>query len=89
MTRYYNENPQVKHWMDKCAMLQQEIDLLSEQLEDTISEANHWEYEYDELVSEVNKRYDEWQKEIKEKRDVLKHFNSLPWYKKLFFRFKL
>ena len=35
MTRYYyNENPQVRHWMEKCAILQQEIDITREELED-------------------------------------------------------
>lgn len=89
MERYYNENPQVKHWMEKCAMLQQEIDLLKEQLEVTTSEALHWEYEYDELVSVVNKRYDNWEKEIREKREAFEYFNSLPWYKKMFYKFKI
>ena len=75
--------------MGKCAMLEQEIDLLNEKLEDANFEANHWESDYDELVSVVNKRYDEWQTEMKEKREALKHFNSLPWYKKLFYKFRV
>lgn len=33
MTRYYNENPQVRHWMEKCAMLQQELDIVNEETE--------------------------------------------------------
>lgn len=34
MTRYYfNENPQVRHWMGKCATLQQDLDIANERME--------------------------------------------------------
>ena len=34
MARYYfNENPQVRHWMGKYAMLQEELDCAIDQLE--------------------------------------------------------
>jgi hypothetical protein len=34
MKRYYfNENPQVRHWMGKCAMLQQELDTANETID--------------------------------------------------------
>ena len=71
MTRYYhNENPQVRHWMGKCAKLEQEIDILHEQLN----------------TSEFC--LDFWSKEAEELKYRVKEFNSLPWYKKIFFKFK-
>lgn len=72
MTRYYNENPQVKHWMEKCAMLQQELDIINEETE------------------LLKQKYIADMKEIKEAATSLfEKFNSLPWYKKMFYKFKL
>ena len=67
--RYYNENPQVRHWMGKCAKLEQEIDMLYEQLK----------------ASEACLEF--WFKEIQKLKDRVEEFNSLSWYKKIFFKF--
>ena len=72
MSKYYfNENPQVRHWMGKCAKLEQEIDILHEQLK----------------ASEVCLEC--WFKEIQELKERVEFFNALPWYKKIFFKFKI
>ena len=79
MTRYYfNENPQVRHWMGKCAMLQQELDKLSEE------NLNLKELYADALGAEDFWKFDSkaTQERIKES---FKNFNALPWYKKMFF----
>lgn len=76
MTRYYhNENPQVTLWMEKCEMLQKELDLL-------VEDYNKLEEGYDFYKAEAR---------ILEQRAQagFKHFNSLPWYKKMFYKFKV
>lgn len=69
--RYYNENPQVVHWMEKCAMLQQELDILNEERTGLM----FWKNEYRNLGKYMEGKF--------------KHFNSLPWYKKMFYKFNV
>lgn len=71
MTRYYNENPQVKHWMEKCAILQQELDILYEERGSLV----FWKNEYRNLGTYMEGKF--------------KQFNSLPWYKKMFYKFEI
>lgn len=72
MTRYYyNENPQVRHWMEKCAILQQEIDITREELED------------------IEKRYERRSNNFFKLTKQLIAFNNAPWYRKMFFKFKI
>lgn len=76
MTRYYhNENPQVTHLMEKCSMLQKELDLL-------VEDYNKLEEGYDFYKAQFL---------ILEQRAQagFKYFNSLPWYKKMFYKFKV
>lgn len=71
MTRYYNENPQVRHWMGKCAILQQEIDITREALKD------------------IEKRYERRSNSFFKLKRQLIAFNDTPWYRKMFFKFKI
>ena len=72
MTRYYyNENPQVRHWMEKCAILQQEIDITREALKD------------------IEKRYERRSNSFFKLKRQLIVFNDTPWYRKMFFKFKI
>ena len=72
MTRYYyNENPQVRHWMGKCAMLQQDLDAANE----TIDEICRYETKLEGEIIDL--------------AESAIQFNSLPWYKKMFFKFKI
>ena len=71
MTRYYNENPQVRYWMGKCAMLQQELDIANETIEQKKIIGSYFIEKYRFIKDEV--------------RD----FNALPWYKKMFYKFKV
>ena len=63
------------HWMEKCAVLQQKLDLLVEDYNTLEEGYNFWKTESIRLEQRV--------------QAVFKHFNSLPWYKKMFFKFKL
>jgi hypothetical protein len=71
MSRYYfNENPQVRHWMGKCATLHQELDIANER------------------TKSIKQQYVDDMGEVKEKAvELFNKFNSLPWYKKMFFKF--
>lgn len=69
--RYYNENPQVLHWMEKCATLQQELDILNEERASLMFLKN----EYRNLRKYMEGKFN--------------HFNSLPWYKKMFYKFNV
>lgn len=50
---YFNENPQVRHWMGKCAKLEQEIDMLNEQLRASEVCLEFWFKEIQELKERV------------------------------------
>ena len=67
--RYYNENPQVVHWMSKCDTLQQELDMVRDELITMNYRAEKYYYRWDKLMKKVTA------------------FNSLPWYKKMFYKF--
>lgn len=72
MTRYYfNENPQARYWMGKCAMLQQELDIANETIIQKKRIGLHFIEKYQLLKDEV------------------RNFNSLPWYKKMFYKFNI
>lgn len=82
MTRYYNENPQVRNWMEKCAMLQQEIDIIRESSKENSERfrltIKHWGDSFEEICNQRDKL----------KREM-EQFNSLPWHKKMFFKFEI
>ena len=82
MTRYYNENPQVTHWMEKCAVLQQELDILNE---------DYKKVKCAYRTYEISLEYwrDQYYEEAKRNTEASKKFNSLPWYKKLFYKFRV
>ena len=73
--RYYNENPQVRYWMGKCAILQQELDKLNDELSEVKQSRDFWKNDIINTEERIIKAF--------------KRFNALPWYKKAFFKFKV
>lgn len=72
MSRYYfNENPQTRYWMGKCAILQQELDIANE----TINQKKEIDLYFIEMHQLI--------------KDKMRDFNALPWYKKMFYKFKI
>lgn len=72
MSRYYhNENPQVRHWMGKCALLQEELDCAIDQLETMACCKGYTEKRLEELKYEI-KRFNvlPWYKKMFYKFDV-------------------
>lgn len=75
MTRYYfNENPQVTQWRKKCEKLQEELDFAIDQLETTAC-----------CMSYTEERLEKERDKVKQ----MARFTSLPWYKKMFFKFEV
>ena len=68
---YFNENPQVRHWMGKCAILQQELDIANETINQKKIIGLHFLEKYKFIKDEV------------------RGFNALPWWRKMFYKFKL
>lgn len=87
--RYYNENPQVAYLKEKCEELEKKNAKLNECI--------------DELEKEVQRQssfrraeyylYQDWKKLLQSDCDkvicTIEHFNALPWYKKMFYKFKI
>lgn len=72
MTRYYhNDDPQVKYWMGKCAILQQELDIANE------------------TIDKICRCGERLSKDFINQTESIIRFNTLPWYKKMFYKFNL
>lgn len=89
MSRFiYPENPQVTYWREKCealqATLEQERGLANAFLLE--AQASERRYLMDSL-EEARRKNDEQSMMLKEYREDIEVFNSLPWYEKLLFRF--
>ena len=92
MERYYNENPQVTTWKETAHHWEQ----FSKECLNTAKECNETCADYKKLVGEANEQAKEaigvakeWEKTTNTLIASLKRFNSLPWYKKMFFEFKV
>ena len=94
--RYYNENPQVEFWMDKCVTLEREIKTLKKDIEwynDAINKLNHEIKLHNEARTMEYNLYkrdiDTYRDKQTRIEDEMASFNSLPWYKKMFYKFKV
>ena len=78
--RYYNENPQTDYWRNKV-----------NELEDSSRQSNELNVRLNRHIRGLE---DELSKEKKRADDIIyldkvyrRYFNSLPWYKKMFYKF--
>ena len=71
---YFNESPQVTLWREKCEKLQEELDCAIDQLE-TLACCKYY----------AEKRLEE----EKNKVEQMIRFNTLPWWKKMFYKFEV
>lgn len=84
--RYYNENPQVEYWKDKFEKLKSENLTLHARIEELVHDVK----KQSSFRQDEYRRYRDWKKELEsELNDEIEKFNSLPWYKKMFYKFKL
>lgn len=89
MSRFiYPENPQVTYWREKCEALQATLEQEREQANTLPLESKKSEYWYlMDSLEEARRKNDEQAMMLKEYREDIEVFNSLPWYEKLLFRF--
>ena len=83
--RYYNESPQVTYLLEK--------------IEEQNKEVQHWKGMCEELQRELDISNEtntgiRWSREYWKDRgeklvDDIARFNCLPWYKKMFYKFKI
>lgn len=90
--RYYNENPHVTMWRETARHWEQ----LSKSCLDTARDFRETSAYFEKLVDEANEQAKEAIETAKEWADTtyrfidkLKEFNALPWYKKMFHKFKV
>ena len=86
MTRYYfNENPQVRYWRGKYEKVVSDWDNMVDNYNAMVDKIEKYECDFDDFI-EGRKRL--WEK-LDDYRNEVELFNSLPWYKKMFFKFKI
>ena len=83
MSRYYhNENPQVDYWIKKCELLEKELDMVRKTTEENDERfrltIKYWGASFEEICTKKDKLKEE-----------MKSFNSLPWWRKMFFKFEI
>lgn len=90
--RYYNENPQVTMWREAARAWE----MVAAEALKTARECNENCGAYHELVEKSKEQAREsigiakmWAKTAEDVIEMARKFNALPWYKKLFYRFKL
>lgn len=90
--RYYNENPQVTLWRkryekskEENVSLKEANGILSGEIEETRIVASKWK----ERCLKVDELNDKYISQVVECDSNKRYFNSLPWYKKMFFKFKV
>ena len=73
--QYYNENPLVTYWRLKCEEVKKE----NERLNETLEKQFEW----------AAKRIEIERKKTDELKIKIQHFNSLPWWIRIFNKVKL
>lgn len=84
--RYYNENPQVTLWREKYESLKAENENLKDEISYLMLDVNQFEN-----ILQAKKKFYEFETKTTEERakKAFLVFNSLPWYKKMFYKFKI
>ena len=83
--RYYNENPQVTYWKERCEEVVSNWDSMVDKYNSMVDTLEKYELDFEDFIEDRKKL---WEK-LDNYRNTLKTFNSLPWYKKMFYKFKL
>ena len=92
MIRYYNENPQVILWRE-LAQKSQEAAMESQEIAwKAVEEVDEWKSMVKEAIdnaSEANELSNKLNDTVDGYRMLIKEFNSLPWYRKIFYKFNV
>ncbi len=92
MTRYYNENPQVTLWRELAITSQNAARESQHIARKSIEEAEEWRTMAQKAIanaSEANNLSKHLNNILDGYRVLFNDFNSLPWYRKIFYKFKL
>lgn len=73
--KVYNENPQVTFWKERYEHLKEEHFKLLDDYESVSDSIDYFKYQSD-LIKERTE-------------ETFRFFNFLPWYKKMFYKFKV
>ena len=73
--KVYNENPQVTFWRERYEHLKEEHFKLLDDYESVSDSIDYFKYQSD-LIKERTE-------------ETFRLFNSFPWYKKMFYKFKV
>ena len=83
MERYYNENPQVTYWRNKYEKVVSDWDNMVDDYNSMVDKIEKYECDFDDFI-EGRKRL--WGI-LDDYRNKIESFNTLPWYKKMFYKF--
>ena len=75
MTRYYNENPQVTLWREKYEQQLEDYYKLMCEFEDVSDSIDYVKHEVEQTTARA--------------KEAFQNFNSLPWFRKMFYRFNI
>lgn len=86
--KYYNESPQVAYFKEKC----EELERKNAKLNECISNLEKEVQEQSSFRRKELSMYQDWREKLQSDCDevnrAIECFNSLPWYKRIFYKFK-
>jgi hypothetical protein len=90
MERFYNENPQVTFWKEEAEKAIVEAKIAQKQARgflELLEDSNRQVKELIEITGEANEVSNGFSKTIKEYIELMRKFDKLPWWSKMFFKF--
>lgn len=90
MERFYNENPQVTFWKEEAEKAIVEAKIAQKQARgflELLEDSNRQVKELIEITGEANEVSNGFSKTIKEYVELMRKFDKLPWWSKMFFKF--
>lgn len=84
--RYYNENPQVTLWREKFEKLKVETEQLKDENASLMLEAVQYRNQLEEIILKQKKEEEDTRQRAAR---FVELFNAIPWYKKMFYKFKV
>lgn len=90
MERYYNENPQVTFWKEEAEKAIVEAKIAQKQARgflELLEDSNRQVKELIDITGQANEVSNGFSKTIKEYVELMRKFDKLPWWSKMFFKF--
>lgn len=90
MERFYNENPQVTFWKEEAEKAIVEAKIAQKQARgflELLEDSNRQVKELIDITGQANEVSNGFSKTIKEYVELMRKFDKLPWWSKMFFKF--